>query len=244
MPASIHFAPTLCRDHLESDTGHMIAEAKVDGVRCIVHVGETVEAFSRNGKPLALSIDTEQAVRSLGHPLVDGELVGETLHVFDLPAFGGSWRIRRSALAHAFDRIRGTPGIAIIPVLHDRASRADSLPVSTADILGLATFLGYEGVVLKDPEAGYEEGSRAWAKVKPEATEDLRVVDVLPNGSLVVSRRGIRVTVGIGLSSEIRANAFAFVGRLIEVRFQEVTASGSLRHPVFIRIRDDKEEVN
>lgn len=243
MPAIIHFAPCLCRDHLEGDTGTLIVEAKVDGVRCIVHVGETVQAFSRNGKPLALSIDTEQAVRALGHEMVDGELVGETLHVFDLPAFGGSWRLRRAALAYAYARISGAPGIDLVPVLHDPANE-DGYPEDTNAALSRATSLGYEGIVLKDPEAEYAAGERAWCKVKPEATEDLRVVDCLANGSLVVSRRGVRVTVGIGLPRAIRASAVSMLGRLIEVRFQEVTRAGSLRHPVFVRLRDDKNEVN
>jgi hypothetical protein len=72
----------------------------------------------------------------------------------------------------------------------------------------------------------------------------LRVVGYLDNGSLVVNRRGVKVTVGIGLPVAIRAAKAAMLGRLIELRFQEVTLAGSLRHPVFIRLRDDKEEVN
>lgn len=243
MPASIHFSPCLCRDHLEGDTGDMIVEAKVDGVRCVVHVGEQVRAYSRNGRPLDLSIDAEQAVRALGHPLVDAELVGDTLHVFDLPDFGGSWRVRRAALEHAYARIRGIKGLRLVPILHDPADQA-GLPVSTLDALAVAQDLGYEGVVLKDPDADYAAGVRAWGKVKPIATEDLRVVDFLPNGSLVVSRRGVRVIVGIGLPRDIRAAKVAMLGRLVEVRFQEVTDAGSLRHPVFVRLRDDKDEAN
>jgi ATP-dependent DNA ligase len=243
VPASIHFAPCLCRDHLEGDTGENVVEAKVDGVRCIVHVGETVQAFTRNGTPLVLSIDTEQAARAIGHEMLDGELVGDTLHVFDLPAFGGSWRIRRAALEHAYARIHGTFGIALVPVIHDPALDA-GYPMDTNDAMRAAVKMGYEGIVLKDPEADYAAGSRAWGKVKPEVTEDLRVVDCLPNGSLVVKRAGVRVIVGIGLPRAVRAAAVSMLGRLIEVRFQEVTASGSLRHPVFVRIRDDKDEVN
>lgn len=235
--------PALCRDHLQSDTGHMVAEAKVDGVRCIVHVGATVEAFTRNGNPIALTFDAEQAVRSLGHELVDCELVGDTLHVFDLPAFGGSWRTRRAVLEHAVRRLGDCPALVIVPVLHDPAAN-DGYPEDTRAILAKATAAGHEGVVLKDPDAEYPAGRRDWAKVKPEATADLRVVDVLANGSLVVSRKGVRVIVGIGLPKAIRAAAPSMLGRLIEVRYQEVTKDGSLRHPVFLRVRDDKNEAN
>ena len=243
MPAAIPISPCLCRDHLESDTGDMIAEAKVDGVRCVVHVTDAVRAWTRNGRFLDIGIEAEIAAKALGHEVIDAEFKGGVLYVFDLPAFGGSWRIRRSALVHAYSRVEGMPGIALVPVLHDPAED-DGYPEDTNAILAKAIKAGFEGVVLKDPDAPYSEGSRSWAKVKPEATEDLRVVDYLYNGSLVVNRRGVKVTVGIGLPVAIRAAKAAMLGRLIELRFQEVTLAGSLRHPVFIRLRDDKEEVN
>lgn len=243
MPAAIPIDPCLCRDHLESDTGDMIAEAKVDGVRCVVHVTDAVRAWTRNGRFLDIGIEAEIAAKAFGHEVIDCELKDGVLWVFDLPAFGGSWRVRRAALVHAYSRVAGMLGIALVPVLHDPAED-DGYPEDTNTILAKAVRVGFEGVVLKDPDAEYTEGSRSWAKVKPEATEDLRVVGYLDNGSLVVNRRGVKVTVGIGLPVAIRAAKAAMLGRLIEVRFQEVTAAGSLRHPVFVRLRDDKDEVN
>lgn len=243
MPATLPIAPCLCRDHLDSDTGHMVAEAKVDGVRCVVHVTDAVHAWTRNGRYLDIGVDAEIAAKALGHEVVDCELRDGVIHIFDLPAFGGSWRVRRAALEHAYARVAGMAGIALVPVLHDPAAD-DGYPEDTETIMRKAVRLGYEGVVLKDPDASYEAGRRAWAKVKPEATEDLRVVGYLDNGSLVVNRRGVKVTVGIGLPRAVRSAKAAMLGRLIEVRFQQVTEAGSLRHPVFLRLRDDKEEVN
>ena len=244
MPASLPIAPCLCRDHLESDTGNMIAEAKVDGVRCVIEVSDMVRAWTRNGRFLDIGVDAEIAAKALGHEVVDCELRDGVIHLFDLPAFGGSWRIRRAALEHAFARVAGMPGIALVPVLHDPETD-NGYPEDTDTIMRKAVKMGYEGVVLKDPEAGYEQGRRAWAKVKPEATEDLPVVGYLDNGSLVVNRRGVKVTVGIGLPRAVRAAKSAMLGRLVEVRFQQVTEAGSLRHPVYIRVRDDKDpEVN
>ena len=240
---SLPIKPCLCRDWLEGDTAHMIAEAKVDGVRVVVEVGECVRAWTRNGNPVTLPVGAELDARLVGHAVLDCELVGDTLHVFDLPGFGGSWRVRREALKHAFSRIPKSADVALVPVLHD-PELCDGYPEDTATLLERATAAGFEGLVLKDPDAAYSEGQRAWAKVKPESTEDLRVVDVLANGSLVVSRKGVSVTVGIGLPRAVRAAAAAMLGRLVEVRFQQVTAAGSLRHPVFVRVRDDKAEVN
>ena len=245
MPASTPFAPALAADWLESDTGDMIAEAKVDGIRLLVSVdGLSASACTRNGNPVALSPLAEVEAVSLGQRLLDCELVGETLHVFDLPALAESpWRVRRAVLEQAFAKAGRLDLVRIVPVLHDPAKDA-GYPEDTETILRRAVAEGHEGVVLKHPDATYPKARGEWAKVKPERTLDLRVVDVLDNGSLVVSHRGVRVKVGIGLPRAVRAAAAAMLGRLVEVRCQEVTKSGSLRHPVFLRVRDDKSEAN
>jgi ATP-dependent DNA ligase len=244
MPAILPFAPALAADWLESDTGEMIAEAKVDGIRLLVQVdGLTVTACTRNGTFVKLTPLAEVGLVALGQPLLDCELVGESVHVFDLPALAESpWRVRRAVLEQAFAKAGRLDLVSIVPVLHDPAED-DGYPEDTEAILAKAVAAGHEGVVLKHPDGAYPSG-RGWAKVKPERTLDLRVVDVLGNGSLVVSHKGVRVKVGIGLPSAVRANADAYLGRLVEVRCQEVTRSGSLRHPVFVRVRDDKSEAN
>ena len=238
MPASIQ--PTLCRHQIDRDTGDCIVEAKVDGIRAIVEVeaGE-VRAFTRNGTVIDLPYETASAAASMGHPVIDCELVGDVLHVFDLPAFGGSWRVRCAVLEHAFAKAPASDKLRLVPVLHQGMFSQNAFL-----LMDKAVDMGYEGIVLKDPEAGYVQGERVWAKAKPEHTEDLRVVDVMRNGSLVVSRRGVKVVVGIGLSRNVRSAGAAMLGRLVEVRYQEVTAAGSLRHPVLVRVRDDKNEVN
>lgn len=243
--ASLPFAPALAGEWLESDTGEMIAEAKVDGIRLLVQVDDfTVTACTRNGTQVILAPLAEVGLVALGQRLLDCELVGESVHVFDLPALAESpWRLRRAILEQAFDKAGRLDLVSIVPVLHDPAKDA-GYPEDTETILARALAAGHEGVVLKHPDAAYPASRGEWAKVKPERTLDLRVVDVLGNGSLVVSHKGVRVKVGIGLPRAVRANAAAFLGRLVEVRCQQVTKAGSLRHPVFLRVRDDKAEVN
>ncbi len=114
--------------------------------------------------------------------------------------------------------------------------------------------------------------SHAWLKMKNEESEDLRVVGAFEGtgkyegmlGGLVVDRDGVQVRVGGGFSDAQREEFWeAFrsddamisslsgtappedmflIGRLIEVEFHEVTPDGSLRHPRFVRFRDDKDE--
>ena len=245
MPASITISPCLCRDYDAANTGNLIVEAKLDGIRCIAYSTETgVQAYTRNGNSIDLTEQTKDAIARIGFDVIDGELIDGTFCDFDLPTHSGDWRSRRASLVKAVRALRGVKGIALVPVVYDPSTAQGNLPVSIAEVLAVATMLGYEGIVLKDPNANYTQGERAWAKVKPQSTEDLRVVDLLDNGSLVVNRQGVRVTVGMGLTNSMRASAASMLGRLIEVQFQEVTASGSLRHPVFVRVRDDKDESN
>lgn len=127
-----------------------------------------------------------------------------------------------------------------------------------------------EGVIVKDPKGKWQrKRSNDWLKIKAEETEDLRVIGAFEGegemegtlGGLIVDRAGVQVRVGSGYTHEVRDQLwgmflrdlvkndegktdFELVGYLAEVQYQEVTPDGSLRHPVFIRMRRDKDEVN
>ena len=63
-------------------------------------------------------------------------------------------------------------------------------------------------------------------------------------GSVVVDYNGGEVQVGSGFSDELRELIWNqpcnFVGRIIEVRYQEETPDGSLRFPTFVCFRNDR----
>lgn len=128
---------------------------------------------------------------------------------------------------------------------------------------------GGEGLIFKPLDHKYEfKRSFSWLKLKNEATEDLVVIGAFegePNtkyagqlGGLIVDRNGVQVRIGGGLSDEQRREFWAayledtsdeaiggmLLGRVIEVEYQEVTPDGSLRHPRFVRFRDDKASVS
>jgi DNA ligase-1 len=117
---------------------------------------------------------------------------------------------------------------------------------------------GYEGIMIKDPEAGYEcKRSVAWLKLKPFIEVSLDVVAVEEGTGKNVGKLGalvcegvddgkaIRVNVGSGLTDEQRDGFWKFkddcVGMIAEVRADAITQNQdgtySLRFPRFLRFR-------
>ena len=64
-------------------------------------------------------------------------------------------------------------------------------------------------------------------------------------GSVIVTFDGVQVQVGSGFSDELRGQIWAdqqsFLGRTVEIRYQEVTPDGSLRFPTFKCFRNDRD---
>jgi len=117
---------------------------------------------------------------------------------------------------------------------------------------------GYEGIMIKDPEAGYEcKRSVSWLKLKPFIEVSLDVVAVEEGTGKNVGKLGalvcegvddgkaIRVNVGSGLTDEQRDGFWRVkddcVGMIAEVRADAITqnqdGSYSLRFPRFLRFR-------
>ena len=117
---------------------------------------------------------------------------------------------------------------------------------------------GYEGIMIKDPEAGYEcKRSVAWLKLKPFIEVSLEVVDVEEGTGRNIGRLGaivcqgvddgktIRVNVGSGFSDSDRDSYWtsrdSVLGQIVEVRADAVTQNQdgtySLRFPRFLRFR-------
>jgi DNA ligase-1 len=117
---------------------------------------------------------------------------------------------------------------------------------------------GYEGIMIKDPNAGYEcKRSVAWLKLKPFIEVSLEVVDVEEGTGRNVGRLGaivcqgvddgktIRVNVGSGFSDSDRDSYWSsrdsLLGQIVEVRADAVTQNQdgtySLRFPRFLRFR-------
>lgn len=111
---------------------------------------------------------------------------------------------------------------------------------------------GFEGSVMKNYESEYPfKRSKNWLKWKPVNTYEVLVKAFEEGtgrnagmlGALLCDFNGHEVKVGNGFKEEQRKefwiNRELVFDKYIEVEAQEVTKDGSLRFPVFLRVRED-----
>lgn len=247
-----------------------VCEPKVDGLRVIITADldqGRVSFETRNGNPMPSLDHLAGEVLHLlryrqGVWTLDGEAVSGTsfftsvgdlrsqapaddarLWLFDLPSCVGDYRGRRATLEALFSESYAE-SLLLIP----------SVSCTPEEAFIRFTSEGFEGAMVKDTSALYAHGtrSRAWLKVKDCDTTDGEIVDIVEGSGKcagmagrVIVRCGRRdVSVGTGMDEatrrELLANRSQLLGKVAEVDFQMKTPKGSLRHPVFVRVRSDK----
>lgn len=212
-----------------------VAQEKFDGHRRLIQkTGSTVVGINRKGLTVALPAGLVAMVEGLpGDFLVDGELVGEEYHVFDLPgAQPLSERLKR--LASLWGAL---PGLAF--TARTEAQKRKLL----ADVKAARG----EGIVLKRLDApckpGRPESGEPPFKLKFTQTASVIVLGATRGKSSVemaVLDGGVRRSVGfvtIAANQEIPP-----VDAIIEVRYLYARAGGSLIQPKFLGVRDDIDE--
>jgi DNA ligase-1 len=247
-----------------------VCEPKVDGLRVLITAdlsSRTVRFETRNGNPMPSLDHLADEVLDLlagkdGVWSLDGEAVSgksfftsvgalrsdrsandARVWLFDLPSVDGDYSTRRASLEALFAQSYPT-SLLLIP----------SVSCTPEEAFVRFTSEGFEGAMVKDTTAPYAHGirSRAWLKVKDADTTDAEIVDVVEGtgkcagmaGHIVVRCGRRLVSVGTGMDNATRSALLAdrsqLIGQTAEVCFQMLTPKGSLRHPVFVRVRGDK----
>jgi len=247
-----------------------VCEPKVDGLRVLITADlstRTVRFETRNGNPMP-SLDhlADEVLDLLAGKAGVWELDGEAVSgksfftsvgalrsdrsaddarvwLFDLPSVYGDYSTRRASLEALFAQSYPS-SLLLIP----------SVSCTPEEAFIRFTSEGFEGAMVKDTAAPYSHGirSRAWLKVKDADTTDAEIVDVVEGtgkcagmaGHIVVRCGRRLVSVGTGMDNATRSTLLAdrsqLIGQTAEVDFQMKTPQGSLRHPVFVRVRGDK----
>ena len=262
--------PMLARLYAGDTPVSYVCEPKVDGLRVLITADlsrRTVRFETRNGN-LMPSLDhlADEVLDLLagkdGIWTLDGEAVSgksfftsvgalrseesakdARVWLFDLPSVAGDYSTRRASLEALFAQSY-PKSLLLIP----------SVSCTPEEAFVRFTSEGFEGAMVKDTTAPYSHGirSRAWLKVKDADTTDAEIVDIVEGdgkcagmaGHIVVRFGRRLVNVGTGMDNAIRSALLAdrsqLIGQTAEVDFQMKTPNGSLRHPVFVRVRGDK----
>lgn len=188
------------------------------------------------------------------------------LHLFDIiPLFAfehGRWNKGQQARSEKVYKWHKTnkdvlPNVAVVG--HELVNLSTSEGKKRfKEINQLAIDGGYEGIMIKDPEAPYEcKRTASWLKLKPFIEVSLEVKEVEIGTGRNEGRLGafvcegvddgkcIRVNVGSGFSDSDRDDYWTsreeVVGKVVEVRADAITqnqdGSYSLRFPRFLRFR-------
>lgn len=228
-------------------------QQKVDGIRgqLVIRPGERPWFRSGGGevlksdtaakitKPLLARLETQPGAGRAY--VVDGELLDEKFHVFDLVVDGEErtpWE-QRVAAAEEWVRILGDLAVHALPVARTAAEKQALHDAVLAS--------GGEGIMIKRRDAPYTQGRRVThtLKAKFRSTAEVVVIDVNRGGHenvvLGVYVRGKLQE--IGHASAI-GKPKAKPGDVIEVSYlyvgKPLERGGSLVQPNFLRLRPDK----
>jgi len=229
-----------------------VVQTKLDGVRAFTKYGDL---FSREGKKFVGMSHFPYLTSGLDGELIVPHVSFETLvgmvkdhmehpeieyHIFDYMDTSMPYGERIQWLRR---NIIEVPNIFIVPAF--RCNNKQQLETAFATI----ERLGYEGLMVKPPNHKYEfKRSNRWLKLKVCRSTDLKIIDVEMGkgkfsdvvGAIICDYRGTPVRVGSGFSDAQR-EAFTLnppIGEIAEIKYQNITSKGSLRHPVFKCIKE------
>lgn len=262
MPSTLR--PMLA-DEVDADTAlpryaaddRFIFEPKLDGDRVMIQVeGGKVTAIGRNGQVSKHNprfqdrrhvADIAKLAR-MGTVVLDGELVGDKLWLFDMPSLewkGGidmvfdanePWHIRRRALGLLFRAWSPNPALFGLVAFAD--DEEDKLAMAK-DLLER----NCEGVIIKNADAPYRWGRRCsdTLKAKYWKTADVIVTAVgtggKANAELAAIRDGSLVPVG---RCSLNGKGAVTAGMVVEVKYLYLGPGDRLVQPDLLRIRTDK----
>ena len=226
----------------------LLAQPKIDGVRVLVTLSEgEVVLYSRNGNRFSLphlSAALEPYLVANPSMVLDGELYSHDLDFTTICSAirGTDHELKQQIKLYLFDcynhdrpkqgyrdrykELYKLSGVAFVVIV-------DSVAVKSHRAVerALESFIeaGYEGVMIKSMSSPYKQGrSKAIMKYKKFRDSEFEVVAVDDTTITCYTPSGVAFSV---LGS-------AQIGEIVTIRYQEITAKGSLRFPRLVCTRD------
>jgi len=254
----------------------MFASPKLDGIRCFIQDGV---AYTRNGKPVRngviQSIIGHSSLNNLDGELIVGSPTAEdafrvstsgvmafdgdpdfTFHIFD--CFDNPSEPFYRRLTRAIRKVKAVDDRQVVMVDHEILESLDHLNHIEAHWLGL----GYEGVMVRDPDGHYKNG-RSTAneglllKVKRFSDDEAVVVGYEeeisihgePKGRLgkfiCRSKDGFEFGVGTGFNADDREMFWedpeSWIGSQLKYKHFAIGKKDAPRFPVFLGMRHEND---
>jgi bifunctional non-homologous end joining protein LigD len=224
------------------DQGHWMQE-KIDGRRLLIRkAGSSVTGINRQGRSTGIPESIVNAALGIQHDfLLDGEAVGETLHVFDILELNGdklcskSYQTRYQCLESIFSGVQ-QHGIRLVETAF--------LPTQKEMLFRQLKARGKEGAVFKHVDAAYTSGrpntGGSQLKFKFVETASFVVKQINQKRSVALllfdnDKTADAGNVTIPVNYEIPA-----VGSVVECRYlYAFRESGKIYQPVYLGVRED-----
>jgi bifunctional non-homologous end joining protein LigD len=223
------------------DRNGVAIQEKIDGQRRLLIVrGSDVAGVNRRGLFVPLPPAVEVAAAAIGNDsILDGELIGDTLYVFDAQQIRGT-DVTQEAFAERFALLE-----AIVPAAQDAIRLVPCIRgAARRQYVTELRERGAEGVVLRYDAAPYTPGrpNSGGTAFKRKFYETLSVVTLRQNEQHSVA---MGVYDGAGRLQDVGnvtippSQTLPQVGAVLEVRYLYAFPGGCLYQPTFLSLRDD-----
>lgn len=223
-------------------------QRKHDGVRLMLRCADgEVTGINRKGLTVGLPASVVDAARAIGlkDAILDGELVNDTLHVWDVLRHNGA------SLANAPLRDRLDVLDALVPL--GGAIQRELSAMTTAaknPVFGEADMKGWEGVVFKRLDAPYTVGRPSSGgdalkfKFTTTATFRVRATNATKRSVAMEMTDTEGVWIDVGNVTIPPNHAVPPVGEICEARYLYAYRGGALFQPVYCGTRADQDDTD
>ncbi|BBN50736.1 DNA ligase [Mycobacterium avium] len=220
-----------------------VMQEKFDGRRLMLRkVGVGVEGINKLGLIVGVAAPIAAAARALpGDFVLDGEVIDDTLHVFDLLSYDGfdlreqAYGDRYLTLTHLIDGAGPAAAICYVDCWSDEHAKAEQLKHLRER--------NAEGAVFKRWDAPYRQGrpnsGGTQLKLKFVATISAMVTTVNQQCSVGVSLLDGDDWTSVGNVTVPANQDRPQIGDVVEIRYLYAADGGALYQPVLLGVRDD-----
>jgi len=232
----------------------------------LIELYPELQNYVFDGEMFAENWDLTMHIVSTEDKLPDEEVIKLKFYIFDIinrknfENYKFTDIVDRSPFYKRLKMLNKIPKIRLIEVV-DSFLLSNFQSEHLNEILNHYLKKGYEGVMIKQLKEPYYEGRKnAWLKLKPQNELEAVIIDVIEGDGKYQGRLGAFVCkskikskevvfkVGSGMTDEQRLQFWLqrekLIGKIIDVKYQELTKDLVPRFPTFVRLRIDKNEPN